>query len=74
MVRTGESFGLRDVGSTCISFGFDDWANFFAFGSELDAADGKAMTNFVILVAVGGGDLEAVEEESGAFGVDLVSG
>ena len=32
------------------------------------------MADFVVLAAVGGCDLEAVEQKAGAFGVDLVGG
>jgi hypothetical protein len=43
-----------------------------AFLGEGDAADGAAGDGQ--LLCVGGSDLQAVEEEAGAFGVDLIGG
>ena len=54
--------------------GFDERADFFAFRGELEVADGMEMADFVVFAAVGGGDLEAVEQQAGALGIDLVGG
>jgi hypothetical protein len=64
----------QHITSVCTSgclVGFDEGAYFFAFGGEFEFVDGVEIADFVGFGAVAGGDLQAVEEESGALGVDL---
>src|SRR5277367_3464501 len=53
------------------SFRRDEWADLFALGSEFEFGDLEEVADCVV-PAVAGGDLEAVENESGAFGVEQV--
>jgi hypothetical protein len=51
------------------SFRRDERADLFAFGGEFEFGDLEEVADFIV-TAVAGDDLEAIEKESGAFGVE----
>ena len=59
------------IAQSCESFRRDERDDLFAFGSEFEFGDLEEVADCVV-AAVAGGDLEAVENESGAFGVEQV--